>query len=131
LHNITSIGSAGLRDGNGSSALFNFPYGMAVDDQSLYLYVADSSNNRVRRININSPGFAVSTLPTTITSPFGLVIDDSNTNLYVSSSASNSVYKLTLNGYVLSLYAGSGSGNNISRCNKLIVVLFRLTLWIY
>jgi DNA-binding beta-propeller fold protein YncE len=86
---------------------------MAIDDQIRYLYVADSNNNRIRRININSPGFAVNTLPPTINSPFGLVIDDSNTNLYVSSSASNSVYKVTLSSYVLSLYAGSSSGNKM------------------
>ena len=44
-----SAGIAGSSDGVGSTARFNNPGGVAVDDQG-NLYIADSSNNTIRRI---------------------------------------------------------------------------------
>jgi sugar lactone lactonase YvrE len=40
-------GNSGSADGTGSAALFNFPYGVAVDTSG-NVYVADSSNNTIR-----------------------------------------------------------------------------------
>jgi sugar lactone lactonase YvrE len=44
-------GGAGSRDGQGSSAQFNFPLGLAYDG-SRYLFVADGSNSTIRRVDV-------------------------------------------------------------------------------
>ncbi|MFA6901587.1 MAG: hypothetical protein WC236_00750 [Gallionellaceae bacterium] len=51
-------GKKGSSDGRGSAARFNRPYGITTDGD--YLYVSDSNNHSVRRINIESG--AVTTL---------------------------------------------------------------------
>ena len=48
---FAGTGSIGLLDGPGSSALFNFPEGITVIGNSLY--VVDSINNRIRKIAIS------------------------------------------------------------------------------
>lgn len=45
-------GSPGNVDGTGSSARFNAPWALDVDDTSTYLYIADRNNNKVRRLNL-------------------------------------------------------------------------------
>ena len=44
--------SAGSSDGAGTLALFDTPYGITTD--GVYLYVADSNNNEIRKIEISS-----------------------------------------------------------------------------
>lgn len=45
-------GGAGYVDGVGAAARFNGAYGVAVDSAGQYLYVADTFNYRIRRVNI-------------------------------------------------------------------------------
>ncbi len=52
---VTVAGTAntsGKRDGTGKSALFTFPYGIANDGN--YLYIADTYNHTIRRMNPNT-----------------------------------------------------------------------------
>ena len=43
-----TAGTSGTTDATGTSAKFNQPYGITTD--GTYLYVADTSNNMIRRI---------------------------------------------------------------------------------
>jgi DNA-binding beta-propeller fold protein YncE len=59
----TLAGTAGVRghaDGTGSNAQFNSPIGLAIDSASGYLYVVDSGNATIRKIDLSSG--AVTTL---------------------------------------------------------------------
>ena len=55
---MAGSGTAGDADGNGASAQFNAPYGIAVDDSGS-VYVADTNNHRIRKI---SPSGEVTTI---------------------------------------------------------------------
>jgi DNA-binding beta-propeller fold protein YncE len=54
-------GAAELRDGNGGAARFWFPAGLAADALAEILYVADSGNGALRRLDVRA-GNRVSTL---------------------------------------------------------------------
>ena len=53
---------AGYVDGIGTASLFNSPYGIAVSEG--YLYVADTNNNAIRKINLTAPTYDVTTIAT-------------------------------------------------------------------
>ncbi len=94
----------GYRDGKGSDAMFSWPTGLAIDVFG-NLYVADSNNNRIRKI---SPEAVVSTIAgTTIAGfrdglghysqfnfPTGLYADKLG-NIYVADSGNNRIRKIS------------------------------------
>jgi DNA-binding beta-propeller fold protein YncE len=49
---LAGTGVAGFADGSGDNALFSNPTGIAVSSDGTVLYVADSDNNRIRKITI-------------------------------------------------------------------------------
>ena len=101
-----------------------------MDIQVRYLYVADSSNSAIRRIDVGRPGYAVSTISTQVDTPIGLAIDNSNLNLYVSSYNSNVVYQISLKTRVLVLYAGTGGNPILHSALSDIYYSQRLSRWI-
>jgi len=126
-HRIRKIGTDGMvttlagkrqgfSDRKGTLAMFNHPYGVAVD-KSGNVFVADSYNNRIRMI---TPDGSTSTLAgngkdgfvdgpggdAEFYVPIGLALDDAG-NLYVGDEGNSSVRKITQDGTVATL-AGSG-----------------------
>ena len=47
---LSGTGTAGFADGPGGAAQFNTPFGVAADSTSGSIYVADGSNQRIRRV---------------------------------------------------------------------------------
>ena len=116
-----SAGSSGTQDGTGAAARFNQPTGIAVDSTDSFLYVSDTDNHTIRKINLAS--FAVTTLagnPGTpgdadgtgaaaeFNYPAGLKVDASN-NIYVADEFNNLIRKITPAGVVTTLLGTVGS----------------------
>ena len=106
-----SPGIAGSDDGTGSSALFNYPGGIAVDETG-NLFVADSFNNAIRGItptvSAGHTNWVVTTIAGTtlkagsadgtggvaqFNTPYGIAVDQGG-NLYVADSSNNTIRKL-------------------------------------
>jgi sugar lactone lactonase YvrE len=121
------VGSFGSADGAGSSASFNYPIGLTVDPAG-NVYIADSSNNKIRKVDVNN---IVTTVAGTgsaswingaatsagFNNPQYIVIAPSG-NLYVSDTGNNEIREVNTNGYVYTIagnitkgYA-NGTGSN-------------------
>ena len=114
---LAGSGNATFANGQGTSASFSYPYGLAVDSGG-NVYVADYYNHRVRKITaggvvttlagsgnatfVNGQGTAAS-----FWSPQGVAVDASG-NVYVADTTNHRIRKITSNGTVTTL-AGSGS----------------------
>jgi sugar lactone lactonase YvrE len=113
-----SAGNPGSADGTGSAARFNFPSGVATDDNGT-LYVADSQNNIIRRVtpagvvttlagSTNSTGTADGTgSAARFSGPFG-VAADSGGSVYVTDRDNDLIRKITPSGVVTTLAGAPG-----------------------
>ena len=112
---IAGTGSAGNADGTGTAAGFTGPVGITSDGTNLY--VADTFNNKIRKIVISTG--VVSTLAGSgaggtdgtgtaarFTTPFGITTD--GTNLYVADTGNEKIRKIVISTGVVSTLAGSG-----------------------
>jgi hypothetical protein len=116
----SSTGASGTTNANGTSARFSGPIDIVYSSSASALYVADYTNNRIRKITIASP-FTVTTLAgstaglvnATGTSarfnqPTAIAVDASG-NVYVADKGNNQIRRVTAAGVVTTL-AGNASG---------------------
>jgi sugar lactone lactonase YvrE len=115
----SSSNTAGFSDATGTSALFDYPYGIGVRDG--YVYVADWGNHRIRRINIGSSYGEVTTFAGNSTSghlddtgtaarfkgPKAIAFDTAG-NIYVADPSDHCIRKITSAGAVTTV-AGTGT----------------------
>ena len=94
---------SGPADGAGAAARFNTPLGLAVDTNGI-LYVADSKNNAIRRIDAANN---VTTLPVAgLNQPNGVAVGD-NGMLWVADTLNNQIKTIDTNN-VVTVRAGTG-----------------------
>lgn len=123
VSSLAGNGTAGFADGAGAAAMFNNPQGIAVGPTGV-VYVADTANNRIRRIAADG---GVTTLAgdgtpglqngagsqARFNAPQGIAVD-SDGNVYVADTGNSAVRKIDAGGTV-STVAGDGSiGSNDS-----------------
>ncbi len=116
---LAGSGEAGFSDGSSHKAKFNQPYGVALDDAEITLYVADYLNHAIRAINLltdevstlagnGKPGFADgSGQKAAFNQPYNLK-NDGHGALIVPDQNNHAVRRVGMNGVVTTL-AGSGS----------------------
>ena len=103
-------GAEGSTNGNGTLASFNAPEGIAID-ASGNLYIADSENNLIRKINhagdvttlagngsLGADNGAAETA--SFIQPYGVALDASG-NLYVADTYNNLIRKITQSAYTI------------------------------
>ncbi len=117
---VTTVAGSveGYADGPGTQAAFNTPSGLALDSRG-NLFIADTGNNRIRKI---SPAGLVSTVAGDGTAgyvdgpasqarfdgPIGVAVDTKG-NIYVADTYNDRVRKITSDG-IVSTVAGAGLG---------------------
>ena len=114
---IAGSGALGSKDGKGADASFDRPFGITTD--GVNLYVADTFNNKIRKIAIDTG--VVTTLAgngsagsrngtgsaATFTMPFGITTDGKN--LYVADTGNDKIRKIVIATGAVSTMAGSGT----------------------
>ena len=110
-----SAGASGVDDGNGTSARFKQPAGLAIDDTGM-LYVSDSGNNTIRTISSTGTVTTVAGSAPAIgqrdgtgatalfNNPQG-VVADSDGNMFVADTYNHTIRKVTPAG-VVTTFAG-------------------------
>lgn len=94
-------GFLGFEDGKGTASRFDHPTDIAVDPSGAYLYVADASNQAVRKIVI-ATGEVTTLLGKRgekraggrLGIPHGITLDPSGANIYVADTANHSIRKI-------------------------------------
>jgi sugar lactone lactonase YvrE len=95
-------------NGPAVQAALNNPYGIAIDSSRRLLYFSDTSNGRIRVINMTSN--IISTISSSLGDPIGIAFDSVNNWLYIADTPNHVILKLACNTGILSTVAGaSGS----------------------
>jgi hypothetical protein len=112
------VGIKGSANGTGSGALFSYPYGVAVDGSG-NLYIGDSGNNTVRKVNSGGgastlagtpglPGFADGAGGSAgFSDPSGVAVDGAG-NVYVADAGNSTIRKISAGGAVTTLAGQAG-----------------------
>jgi len=126
-----SPGASGTADGSNSDARFNFPYGLAVDNAGT-IYVADTYNHAIRRIDPVGTNWMVTTLAGTPGSPgesdgpgsyasfrfpYGVAVDGFG-YVYVADTYNQTIRQIAPGGYVTTLVGAAGTNGIANGTNS-------------
>lgn len=101
-------GAGGLTNGACSGAAFNAPWGITGDSSGTYLYVTETGNDTIRRIDIAAA--TVATFISGLNNPQGIDIDSADANLYVTNNGANTITKVIIATEATSTLVASGAG---------------------
>jgi hypothetical protein len=104
---LAGSGTSGFSDGVGTNANFNSPSGISIDTAG-FVYVADASNNRIRRISSStgsvitlagnySAGYSEGVgTNAAFNSPFGIAVNSASGIVYISDQSNHRIRYLTI-----------------------------------
>jgi sugar lactone lactonase YvrE len=118
--NINTTGSGnGYTEGSKTTAKFDNPRGIAISNDNQWLFISDTSNNRIRKVRVSDgqtffiagQAAAGNTNGTGSTArfnrPMGLAIDDTNTYLYLADSMSHDIRRIRISDGAVETFAGA------------------------
>ena len=108
FYNVTTLAGSGLAtfaNGMGKAASFANPYGVAVDSTGT-VYIADTSNNRIRKISFLGDATTLAGSGSLFNNPTGVAVD-SNGTVFVADLFNHRIRTISSLGTVTTL-AGSG-----------------------
>ena len=124
VRHVIGSGARGLTDGGFDEAAFHHPQGMAFDRKAGVLYVADTENHAIRKVDL--PAAAVTTIAgtgrqarrsnvagfgakTDLNSPWALVL--AGGKLFIAMAGSHQIWRMDLAKGFVEPHAGSGREN--------------------
>ena len=109
---LVAGGSQGTQEGVGMTAQFNSPNGIAVADDGT-IYVADTNNNRVRKIVSQQTSLVVGNGSggQSLSAPYSVAVDRLG-NLFIADTNNFRVLKVPVGQSTASVFAGSGAAGS-------------------
>ncbi len=122
ISTIAGLGPTAVGDGGAAaSASLNLPSGAAADAAG-NIYIADATNNRIRKIDASTgnistiagtgtagnTGDGAAATSATLSSPYGVALD-SDGNVYIADTGNNRVRKVTVSSGNIAALAGTGT----------------------
>ncbi len=103
------IGSGnGLKDGSFEEATFFAPQGMAFDDVNNILYVADTENHAIRKVDFKLQKVStIADISKNLNSPWDLV--KLGNKLFIAMAGCHQIWELDLASNIIKVYAGRGA----------------------
>ncbi len=123
---VIGSGTEGNKDGNFEECQFNHPHGMALDEVNNILYIADTENHLIRKIDINKrnveriAGLGVQAnwgaiggdaLRNPLNSPWDLALVEDT--LFIAMAGNHQIWYFTIESKKTGVYAGNGYENII------------------
>jgi sugar lactone lactonase YvrE len=118
---IGNFGTYATINNSWTSGALGQPYHICIDSVNKFLYFADRTFHRVRKVNMQNgnvssvAGSGVGTIANGVgssasfNSPAGICIDSTDTNLYVSEFSNNMIRKIVIASQDVTVVAGSGT----------------------
>ena len=101
-----SPGNSGSADGVGAAARFKYPVGVAVDGAG-NVYVADTSNNLIRKITTAGAVSTIGNAATGIALPWGVAVSGAG-DVYVANTDDHTIRKISAGGVVTTVAGSHG-----------------------
>ena len=83
-------------DGNATASRFYAPQGMVFNPTYSAFYLADTSNNCIRKFTNPESTLIVTTFATGLANPSAITMDNTKQNLFVTSSTLSAIYRVSL-----------------------------------
>lgn len=122
---VTTIAGSGpgSADGPASTASFNFPKGLALVPSQNFLYIADTGNNLIRKLDLagqvvstiaggTTPGYVDGPLAAArFNQPYAIAVSVDGNRLYVADTRNNAIRLVNLQTGLVSTIAGGTNGS--------------------